>query len=155
MCIGFGDDGKFQSQLENYPIERCLVTGPLFGAEKAAAFRNSTAFILPSFSEGLPMAALEAMSFRLPCLLSSACNLPEAFDCNAALRAEPDASDLIDSLLAIFSQSDSDLENMGENSLQLVKNRFDWITVAKSTTNVYQWMLGYSSPPECLIVPNS
>jgi len=98
------------------------------------------------------MAALEAMSFRLPCLLSSACNLPEAFDCNAALRAEPDASDLIDSLLAIFSQSDSDLENMGENSRQLVKNRFDWATVAKSTTNVYQWMLGQSSPPECLIV---
>ena len=155
VCVGFGDDGKFQSQLENYPIERCLVRGPLFGAEKAAAFRNSTAFILPSFSEGLPMAALEAMSFRLPCLLSSACNLPEAFDCNAALRAEPDASDLIDSLLAIFSQSDADLETMGENSFQLVKTRFDWKTVAKSTTNVYQWMLGKSSPPECLIVPHS
>ena len=99
------------------------------------------------------MAALEAMSFRLPCLLSSACNLPEAFDCNAALRAEPDASDLIDSLLAIFSQSDSELEHMGDNSFQLVKNRFDWTTISTLTTDVYQWMLGQVSEPECLIVP--
>ena len=47
VCIGFGDDGKFQSQLENYPIERCLVRGPLFGAEKAAAFRNSYSLYPP------------------------------------------------------------------------------------------------------------
>ena len=99
------------------------------------------------------MAALEAMSFRLPCLLSSACNLPEAFDCNAAIRAEPDASELIDSLLSMFSFSDFDLATMGKNSRKLVKNRFDWRTIASSTTDVYQWMLGKASPPECLIVP--
>ena len=142
VCIGFGDDGKFQSQLENFPIERCLVQGPLFGVEKEAAFQHSSAFILPSFSEGLPVAALEAMSFRLPCLLSSACNLPEAFDSHAAIRAEPDTTELIHSLLYIFSQTDHELQRMGDNSAQLVKNSFDWHKIAKSTQQVYEWLLG-------------
>ena len=153
VCIGFGDDGKFQSQLENFPIERCLVKGPLFGIEKDAAFQQSSAFVLPSFSEGLPVAALEAMSFHLPCLLSSACNLPEAFECNAAIRAEPDTTELIHSLLHLFSLTDHELQTMGYNSSQLVTNNFDWHIIADSTKNVYQWMLGQASCPECVIMP--
>ena len=36
------------------------------------------------------MAALEAMAYRLSCLLSNACNLPEAFAVGAAVPVEPD-----------------------------------------------------------------
>jgi glycosyltransferase involved in cell wall biosynthesis len=42
--------------------DRILFPGPLFGQAKADAFRASEAFILPSFSEGLPVAVLEAWS---------------------------------------------------------------------------------------------
>ena len=35
--------------------------------------------ILPSFSEGLPMAVLEAWAYGLPVLMTDHCNLPEGF----------------------------------------------------------------------------
>ena len=155
VCVGFGDDGKFQSQLENYPVEQCSVLGPLFGDDKVSAFLNASAFILPSFSEGLPIAALEAMSYGLPCLLSSACNLPEAYHHNAAFLAEPDTTQLISSLSSLFSTSDHDLALMGESGRRLVQEKFDWSTIARKTQDVYQWMLGISDSPECVILPTS
>ena len=153
FCAGFGDDGKFQSQLANFPVERCIVSGPLFGTDKNSAFSNASSFILPSYSEGLPVAALEAMSFGLPCLLSTACNIPEAFVYNAAIRAEPDTSELIPALKYLFSNYDTSMIDMGHNSRRLVADKFNWDTIADTTSSVYRWMLGEIDPPECVIMP--
>ena len=69
--------------LEN---KRILVSKPVFDLEKEKVFRNSSAFILSSYSEGLPMAVLEAMSYRVPCLISENCNLPETLNSGAAIK---------------------------------------------------------------------
>jgi len=61
-----------------------------FEADKAVAQTSVSAFVLPSsFSKGLPMADLEAMSYCLPCLLSAACNLPEMISAGAAVPPSP------------------------------------------------------------------
>src|SRR5262249_34005902 len=44
--------------------------GPLFGQEKDAAYRACDAFVLPSLSEGLPMAVLEAWAYAKPVLMT-------------------------------------------------------------------------------------
>src|SRR5438552_4392289 len=53
-----------------------LFLGPRFGEEKATAYRNADGFVLPSLSEGLPMAILEAWAHAKPVLMTSECNLP-------------------------------------------------------------------------------
>ena len=55
--------------------------GPVSGKVKESTFHNSDAFILPSYSEGLPMAVLEACSFKLPVLLTNECNLNDILEC--------------------------------------------------------------------------
>ena len=49
-----------------------MFPGPVFGADKEAAFRCADAFILPSHSEGLPIAVLEAWSYGLPVFMTRA-----------------------------------------------------------------------------------
>ncbi len=60
---------------------RCL-------APKSRRLRSCDAFILPSFSEGLPMVVLEAWAYGKPVLMTPECNLPEGFAANAAIRIE-------------------------------------------------------------------
>lgn len=60
--------------------------GPVFGNEKALALSRAHAFVLPSFSEGLPMAVLEAWSYGLPTIITDECNLPESFDAGVSFR---------------------------------------------------------------------
>ena len=73
--------------------------GPLFGAEKAAAYRSCDAFILPSFSEGLPMVVLEAWAYGKPVLMTPECNLPEGFAVSAAIRIETNPKALREDLV--------------------------------------------------------
>ena len=106
VFVGYGDDGallKHVSQAqESGKLERVRVLGPMFGEQKLAALSSAAAFILPSFSEALPMGALEAMAYQCPSLLSAACNLPEAIRVGAAIQADPQAATLANSLLNIL-----------------------------------------------------
>ena len=130
-----------------------LVHGPCFGAAKQACLAAASAFVLPSFSEGLPMAALEAMAHRLPCLLSPACNLPEAFDHGAARAVEPEAEALVGSLRQLLLQPAAEREAMGEAGQRLVAERFSWPQVAERTARLYSWLHGTSERPDWIEAP--
>lgn len=93
------------SQLSTFnlqPSTSLLFTGPLFGREKEAAYRHCDAFILPSFSEGLPMVILEAWAYGKPVLMTPECNLPEGFAANAALRIETNPESIARGLHELF-----------------------------------------------------
>jgi glycosyltransferase involved in cell wall biosynthesis len=139
--VGYGDNDQLQHQLDAHPVPRTVACGPVFGADKQAVLAAASAFVLPSYSEGLPMAALEAMAHQLPCLLSSACNLPEASRAGAALSAEPDSAALAASLRQLFALSPSDRAAMGAAGKDLVQERFSWPVVAEQTRELYGWIL--------------
>ncbi len=145
--VGYGDGGVLQRELSTAPVPRCFVCGPAFGDVKMAILRSASAFILPSYSEGLPMAALEAMSLELPCLLSSACNLPEAFLAGAALEAEPKIPLLIDSLKSLFLLSSHQKSSMGKSGYELVVSRYNWDKIARQTSELYSWILDQGEIP--------
>lgn len=149
--VGYGDGGELQRKVlaaqSRSELSRVRIYGPVFSQEKAAALTAASAFILPSYSEGLPMAALEAMAHQLPCLLSAACNLPEAFSVGAALPAEPDPDELAASLLRLFALSSADRAAMGQAGRTLVATRFCWSQVAQQTLELYRWILGGGDRP--------
>lgn len=144
--VGYGDGGELQRQLSASPIPRVVAYGPVFAAHKQAVLTAASGFVLPSYSEGLPMAALEAMAHRLPCLLSEACNLPEAAAA-AALPAPPDPAALAAVLQRLFSLSPSDCAAMGAAGQALVRQRYSWPVVAEQTRALYSWILGGGERP--------
>jgi glycosyltransferase involved in cell wall biosynthesis len=151
VLVGYGDGGALRSRAEREGLERLLVLGPCFGAEQQACYNGADAFVLPSFSEGLPMAALEAMSWSLPCLLSPACNLPEAFTTGAALPVLPVASELVGSLHALLTMPKEERTQMGAAGSRLVQQHYSWPQAAEATMAVYRWLLGEGPRPVSLL----
>ena len=125
--------------------------GPRFGEAKAECFREASAFILPSLSEGLPMTILEAWSWRLPVIMTPECNLSEGEDAGAAIMARNGIESLSAALSRLFSMNKSELEAMGAKGLRLVEDQFQWPRVAQQMTAVYDWILGFSPKPDCVL----
>lgn len=49
----------------------CVYHGPKYGDDKYAFFRDADIFVLPSYTEALPVSILEAMQFGLPVVASN------------------------------------------------------------------------------------
>ena len=127
-----------------------IFLGPQFGAGKAACYANCDAFILPSFSEGVPLVILEAWAYGKPVLMTPECNLPIAFDCGAALRIEPNVPSIGRGLCDLFQAQEPALSALGANGLQLARQRFSWPSLAKEMTELYHWVLGGGTKPACI-----
>jgi len=142
VFIGYGDNGELQRQVHllrsSSNINNIHVLGPSFGSDRTSAFIGADAFILPSFSEGLPMAALEAMSHATPCLLSNACNLQDALSSSSGLLADPNHESLINALRQLFAIPSPALQALGLKGREYVKARFDWDRVCYETNDIYE-----------------
>ena len=120
------------------------------GADKQAALSRADAFVLPSFSEGLPMAVLEAWSHRMPVLMTRECNLERGFEAAAALEVRPEAGSIAAGLRGLWSMSQQDLAAMGGRGRSLVEQHYTWQKIAAELRSVYAWFLGSGSKPERL-----
>ena len=121
--------------------------GPVFGEEKDALLRCSSAFVLPSFSEGLPMTVLEAWAYRLPVVMTDPCNLPEGFAAGAALRVETESASVARGLAELFAMSESERTTMGGAGRALVEAKFLWPAIATQVAEVHEWLLGGGTRP--------
>ena len=155
LLIAGWDDGGHEQGLKELAakleIEGSVsFIGPQYGEEKEQLLHNADAFILPSFSEGLPMSVLEAWSYGLPVVMTDFCNIPEGFGANAAIRIKPNCEAIMEGLFTLVGMSDNDLESMGFNGRKLVEQKFTWPRIAESTRRVYEWCLTGMNPPDCL-----
>lgn len=114
------------------------IVGPAYGDERTAAYAAADAFILPSLSEGLPMAALEAFASGLPALLSEQCNLPESFAAGAALPIGSDEDDILAGLERFFALDGNQRLLMSASAKRLAMDRFNWETIAGEMATFYR-----------------
>ena len=126
--------------------------GPLFDQEKDAAYRACDAFILPSLSEGLPVAVLEAWAYAKPVLMTAECNLPEGFTAGAAVQIGRTAAEIAAGLNQLSEMSDSDRKIMGGHGHTLVATKFSWARISEQMRSVYEWALGGGPRPEAVRV---
>jgi len=127
-----------------------LFFGPQFNEAKVACYRHCDAFILPSFSEGLPMVVLEAWAYARPVIMTPECNLPEGFQAGAALPMEATVAGAAAGLNELWRMSDTERTAMGGRGRALVAERFTWPHISRQMEAVYDWMLGGGTRPECL-----
>ena len=124
-------------QLSGFSV---VFVGPLFGELKSQLLERANVFILPSFSEGLPMSILEAWAYELPVVMTDYCNLPEGFDVEAAIHIGTEVESMSAGMIKMIDSSDAELKAMGANGLNLVREKFTWPTIAAQMGELYQWV---------------
>jgi poly(glycerol-phosphate) alpha-glucosyltransferase len=125
--------------------------GPQFGASKCEWLRRCDAVILPSFSEGVPMAILEGWAYAKPALITPQCHLPEGVTAGAAIPIEPNLDAIVAGLHRLFRGDRAALERMGACGRELVERTFSWPKISADLKGVYHWLRDRGPKPECVL----
>jgi len=136
---------RLSDSLRNISV---LFLGPQFGNSKAALYSYCNAFILPSYSEGIPLVLLEAWMYSKPLLMTPACNLSIGLKAKAALPIETSVESVAAGLSQLFVMSDTERDEMGQRGRELVKTNFTWAKIAEEMHTVYQWILDGGTTPK-------
>ncbi|PJG55631.1 hypothetical protein CVM73_08730 [Bradyrhizobium forestalis] len=111
--------------------------GPQYGSAKASTLSAATFFILPSKSEGLPMAILEAWAHAKPVLMTKECNLSAAFADRAAIQIEQDASSLSESLMSASLLTVQERVELSRNGQNFLRKHYSKASVIDQLTALY------------------
>lgn len=151
VIVGWGR-GEYQSALlelarELHCLDSITFAAPQFDEDKMACYQWADAFVLPSYSEGVPMAVLEAWSCGLPVLMTPECNLKRGFDVGAAICIHNEPTRMREGLGLLFSMSNGELADMGSKGLSLVESEYSWNSIGRKMVAVYDWILKRGSMP--------
>ena len=116
--------------------ERVRFAGELYGEHKIRVLKEANVFVLPSYSEGLPVAVLEAMAAGVATVITPGCNLPEVVERDAGWMADADPMALAEAILAALSDTESRSHKV-ERARALVSEKFSSEAVAKCMLEVY------------------
>jgi poly(glycerol-phosphate) alpha-glucosyltransferase len=155
LTIAGWSQGGYQEELQQFCAKSGIdesvdFVGPLFGLDKESVYRNADAFILPSLSEGLPVAVLEAWSYKLPVLITPECNIPEGFHAEAAIRIGTDVDSIAAGINQLVCMHYSERQSMGLRGRELVEKLFSWSKIAGEMHSVYGWILSEGAKPDCI-----
>jgi len=120
--------------------------GPVYGAQKAALLADARFGILPSLSEGLPMAALESWAAATPTILTDQCNLPEGFVAGAALECGYDAAAITPVIERALSMDEGAWEQMARAADALARGPFAATTIRAHWCGAYRAAVGNKGP---------
>lgn len=144
VLAGWGDDehvAQLRARIDRYQGDDVSFVGPLFGEAKHKALTEARFLVLPSHSEGLPMAILEAWAVGTPTLMSSNCNLPEGFTRGAAIDCGTDRESIAAALRQAFALDIPKWDRMSQAAIALASGHFSPETVAASWGEAYRGML--------------
>lgn len=115
--------------------------GPVFGQAKQDLIERARFVVLPSFSEGLPMAVLEAWAAGVPTLMTPECNLPQGFATGAAVECGYSAEGIAAALAGALAMSDADWTARSRAASELGAGAFSRELICRKWEGLYLRLL--------------
>lgn len=108
VIAGNGEIEKGKKLARECGIEnKCEFLGWVSGKDKEKAFKNASAYCLPSYAEGFPMGVLDAWAYGLPVITTPVGGLPDILisGVNALVNAPGDIDGLAQNMIKITDNS--------------------------------------------------
>lgn len=139
---GDGETEKLQSLIKELGLEEIVeYVGWVDNDKKARLILNAHIYILPSYSEGLPISILEAMSFGLPVISTPVGGIPEVVKSGVnGLLVNPGELPDLEAAIKFFLQNPEKIREFGRASLAEIKP-YQPQSVATQLGKVYEDLL--------------
>lgn len=132
LCGGADGNDKYEAYLKSLTNSKNVIfTGPIFGADKDAAFRNCYAFCIPSTLEGLPMSLLEAMSYGKIAIASDILACHEALG-ESGIYVPYEEDEAIKKALQELTNNEKEYEWQKEANKKRAQSVFSWEKTTKN-----------------------
>ena len=139
---GNGETGKLQEIIAQKALSSIVkFEGWVGGKKKIELLNNADIFILPSYTEGLPISILEAMSYKLPVISTPVGGIPEVIEDgkNGILFTPGDKEALYQAIDKLYTDK-IQRKSMGELSYSKVQSYFP-DNVSEKLENIYKELL--------------
>jgi glycosyltransferase involved in cell wall biosynthesis len=122
----------YATELAKHADDNVVFTGKLARADLNALYANASLFVLPSYHEGLPIAALEAVAAGAPVVLS---DIQPNLDIGLSAAHYFPVGDVE----ALTQRLNAPHDEFGVD--RSLMSRFDWDSIAAETARVYEKLL--------------
>ena len=90
LVVGGSGEVQYEAQLKTLAevlgiSSKVLFTGFLTGDRMTSVLRHAYVYVLPSYSEGMPLSVQNALTCGVPVVISDACNMPEVAEYGAGV----------------------------------------------------------------------
>lgn len=137
VIVGDADhDDEYSQQIKKEASEKVVIAGRRSGIELQSLYKFARVFVLPSYHEGHPIVALEAISAGTKVILSD-------IQPNLDIALQTDCYFKVGDVNSLTNK----LNNLDELNLHVVQSefleRYDWNAIAQKTKNQYASVLGF------------
>ena len=138
--VGWGDMEEVEGAEKQEGVE---ILPPVFNPEERDSLLAEADFlILPSFSEGLPMAILEAWSQGTPTIMTEECNLPAGFKAGASIKIAPQENSIFEGLRKAIQMPLEDRQKMSHAAYSLCESNYSMLPIMEKMVRMYRWASG-------------
>lgn len=115
-----------------------VFTGFQSGKDLQTIFAEAKFMVHPSDNEGLPIAVLEGMSYRLPVLVSNIIEHKDLIVNPDYLFAQGNVESLSEKLSFLLSQEQKFLDQEADRNTRIIEQEFEWSKVMGKIIDVYE-----------------
>ncbi|ESZ10246.1 hypothetical protein X737_31905 [Mesorhizobium sp. L48C026A00] len=143
LIVGPGDADYLREMLSlatALGAARTNFHGPLYGADKIAAFRAADLFVLPTYSENFGIAVAEALAAECPVITTKGAPWSGLISRQAGWWIDIGVAPLVSAFEQAMSQTPETLRAMGAAGRVWMQDEFSWQNIGSRMVATYSWV---------------
>ena len=148
LTFSFAGKGPlFDEYTAKYTLPNVNFLGFVADEDLEQLYRTCHLFVLPTLFEGMPTVVLEAMSHRLPIVVSDVGATAEQVDeSNGYLIPKNDATALANAIQSFHALSSAEKQALSEASFERLQARFTWEAVTQQHLELFRTLAAKLQP---------
>lgn len=141
-------EAEVKAQAARLGLQRVRFPGPLYGQDKAAAYRAADLFVLPTHSENFGMVVAEALAHGCPAIVSKGAPWSGLEQEGCGWWIDHDVPTLQASLSYAMRLPESERRAMGVRGHAWMEREFGWASIAARMSASYRWIMQGGECPD-------